>query len=80
MEGTVTLEKVSSAWIAPGDKQRGHDQKLSAVQLWFCLRYTQSDGAATTTVTLLPLRTSPSSRRHPHHTGCHGHARSRLAW
>lgn len=80
VEGTVTLEKVSPACIAPGDKQRGQDQKLSAVQPWFCCQHTQSDGAATTTVTLSPLCTSPSCRQHPHHTGCHGRARSRLAW
>lgn len=45
-----------------------------------CVYTTSSCGCASTTVTQLPPLIIPGSWWHPHHTGCHGCARSWLAW
>lgn len=66
--------------------QRGQDQKLSVCPG----SHTPSRGSAAGTYEVLEqppllshcslLCTSPSSCRHPHHTGCQGRARSWFAW
>lgn len=63
------LGKTSITWIAT------KGSRDSA-----CVYTNSSCGCASTTVTqLLPLHI-PGSWWHPHHTGCHGCARSWLAW
>lgn len=86
MEGTVTPGERFTCLDCSRQQAKGsgpeaqHVPRLVQPRPRFCCCHTQSDGAATTAVSPLPvLCTSPSSCQHPHRRSCQGHARVWMA-